>query len=52
MVPLLIIAIIVGIIVFGLGFIGAALHFLFIIGVIIVVLAIIGWIVRAVRGRV
>jgi hypothetical protein len=52
MAALLIIALIVGIIVFGLGFLGAALHVLFVIGVIIVVLAIIGWIVRSVRSRV
>jgi hypothetical protein len=51
MVPLIIIALIVGIIVFGLGFLGAALHFLFIIGVIIVVIALIGWLLRAIRGR-
>ncbi|WP_204249217.1 hypothetical protein [Frondihabitans sp. PAMC 28766] len=52
MVPLLIIVLIVGIILFGISFIGAALHFLLWIGLIIVVIAIIGWIVRAVRSRV
>ncbi|GAA4666757.1 hypothetical protein [Frondihabitans cladoniiphilus] len=51
MVPLLIVILIVGLIVFGVSFIGTALHFLLWVGLIIVVIAIIGWIARAVRGR-
>lgn len=49
---LLIVAIIVGVILFGFGIFVAALKFLLFIGLIIVVLAIIGWIVRSVRSRV
>lgn len=49
---LLIIALIVGVVLFGFGIFVAALKVLLFIGLIIVVLAIIGWIVRAVRSRV
>jgi hypothetical protein len=52
MIPFIIIVLIVGIVLFGISFIGAALHFLLWIGLIVVVIAIILWIVRAVRSRV
>ncbi|ROQ41206.1 hypothetical protein EDF46_0582 [Frondihabitans sp. PhB188] len=48
---LFIVIIIVGIIVFGLSFLGAALKFLLFVGLIIVAIGIIGWIVRALTGR-
>jgi hypothetical protein len=48
---LLIIAIIVGVVLFGFGIFVAALKFLLFIGVVIVVLAVIGWVVRGARNR-
>jgi hypothetical protein len=52
MAPLIIIVLIVGIVLFGISFIGAALHFLLWIGLIIVVIAIVLFIVRQIRARV
>lgn len=49
---LLIIAIIVGLVLLFSGIFVAALKFLLFIGLILIVLAIVGWIVRSVRSRV
>lgn len=48
---LFIVIIVVGVVVFGLSFLGAALKFLLFVGLIIVAIGIIGWIARAVTGR-
>ena len=47
---LLIIAIIIGIVLLVTGIVSAALKFLLLIGLVLIVLAVIGWIVRRVRG--
>ncbi|MCJ1715853.1 hypothetical protein ACLBWP_15510 [Microbacterium sp. M1A1_1b] len=49
---LLIIAIVVGLVLLFSGIFVAALKFLLFIGLILIVLAIVGWIVRQVRSRV
>lgn len=48
---LFIILIIVGIVLFGLSFIGAAVKFLLFIGLVVVAIGVIGWIVRSVTGK-
>lgn len=47
---LLIIAVIVGIVLLVTGIVSAALKALLFIGLVLIVLAVIGWIVRRVRG--
>ncbi|WP_344793533.1 hypothetical protein [Frondihabitans peucedani] len=49
---LFIVLIIAAIVIFGFGIFVAALKFLIVIGIILFVLAVIGWIVRNVRSRV
>ncbi|WP_200919386.1 hypothetical protein [Curtobacterium sp. Leaf261] len=48
---LLIIAIIVGVVFLILGGVVATLKFLLWIGIVLVILAVIGWLLRSIRGR-
>ena len=47
---LLLIAIIIGIVLLVTGIVSAALKFLLFIGLVLIVLAVVGWILRRVRG--
>ncbi|MDM7886630.1 MULTISPECIES: hypothetical protein [Curtobacterium] len=49
---LLVIAIIVGLVLLFSGIFVAALKFLLFIGIVLILLAVVGWIVRSVRSRV